>query len=186
MRPASRRLSQSLNQNNPRTHGCGERTEKGEKSVSVNAGQRNVPETPANIQLDACWLARGVALHTIKICTNKNIFLPEYQTALTDDLIRTAKNIYIYVWTANNINVSKRASHWKYREQYQFKAVLECNNLLAMIGLARSLYHLRGKKAAYWSKQVIEARKKIQAWHAKDVERYANLAPEQQKGKGSK
>lgn len=55
-----------------------------------------------------------------------------------------------------------------------------------MIGLARSLYHLRGKKAAYWSKQVIEARKKIQAWHAKDVERYANLAPEQQKGKGSK
>ena len=154
--------------------------------MSVNAGQRNVPETPANIQLDACWLARGVALHTIKICTNKNIFLPEYQTALTDDLIRTAKNIYIYVWTANNINVSKRAAHWKYREQYQFKAVLECNNLLAMIGLARSLYHLRGKKTSYWSKLVVEARKKIQAWRAKDIERYANLAPEPQKGKGSK
>lgn len=83
-----------------------DREEKGEKSVSVNAGQRNVPETPANIQLDACWLARGVALHAIKICTNKNIFLTEYQTALTDDLIRTAKNIYIYVWTANNINVA--------------------------------------------------------------------------------
>lgn len=154
--------------------------------MSVNAGQRNVPETPANIQLDACWLARGVALHTIKICTNKNIFLPEYQTALTDDLIRTAKNIYIYVWTANNINVAKRPAQWKYREQYQLKAVLECNNLLAMIGLARSLYHLRGKKASYWSKMVIEARKKIQAWHAKDIERYANLAHEPQTGKGSK
>lgn len=50
--------------------------------MAVNVGQRNVPDTPQNRQLDACWKARELAIHTIKICNNKNIFLPEYQSAL--------------------------------------------------------------------------------------------------------
>lgn len=113
--------------------------------MAVNVGQRNVPDTPQNRQLDACWKARELAIHTIKICNNKNIFLPEYQSALTDDIIRTAKNIFVNVWTANNIIV-KSQRLWDYRNQYQQKAILDCNNLLALISIARVLFHLKGNK----------------------------------------
>lgn len=51
--------------------------------MAVKVGERNVPDTPQNRQLDAAWEARELALYTIKICNNKNIFLPEYQSALT-------------------------------------------------------------------------------------------------------
>lgn len=142
--------------------------------MSVNAGERNVPDTPQNRQLDACWKARGIALHTIKICTNKNIFLPEYQGALTDDLIRTSKNIYKDVWKANNIRVTNK-SLWNYRSRLQTEAILECNDLLASIGLARALFHLKGKKVAYWSKLVIETRNMIHKWHESDIKRYGNI-----------
>lgn len=142
--------------------------------MSVNVGQRNVPDTPQNRQLNACWKARGVALHTIKICTNKNIFLPEYQSALTNDLIQTAKNIYKNVWKANNIRVTQSV-HWKYGSRLQMEAILDCNDLLASIGLARALFHLKGKKVEYWSQMVIEARVLIAKWHESDKKRYSNI-----------
>ena len=100
--------------------------------MAVKAGERNVPDTPQNRQLDAAWEARELALYTIQICNNKNIFLPEYQSALTDDIIRTAKDIYMHVWTANNIRVtdSKRKELFAYRNKLQRQAILDCNNLL--------------------------------------------------------
>ena len=54
--------------------------------MAVKVGERNVPDTPQNRQLDAVWYARELALYTIKICQNKNIFIPEYQSSLTDDI----------------------------------------------------------------------------------------------------
>lgn len=50
--------------------------------MAVNLGQRNVADTPGNRALYACDEARHLAIHTIKICNNQNIFLPEYQSAL--------------------------------------------------------------------------------------------------------
>ena len=142
--------------------------------MAVNVGQRNVPDTPQNRQLDACWKSRELSIHTIKICNNKNIFLPEYQSALTDDIIRTAKNIFVNVWTANNIMV-KSQRQWDYRSQYQQKAVLDCNNLLALISIARILFHLKGKKVKYWSGMTIETRNYIKKWHESDYKRFSNL-----------
>ena len=143
--------------------------------MSVNVGERNVPDTPQNRQLNACEKARELALHTIKICNNKNIFLPEYQSALTDDIIRTAKDIYISVWSANNI-LTKTSEQWKYRSQLQKKAALQCNNLLALISIARALFHLKGKKVSYWSGVTIETRNIIRKWHESDQKRYGNIA----------
>ncbi len=51
--------------------------------------------------------ANMLAIYTIKICNNKNVFLEQYQSALTNDIIRTAKDIFIYCWTANNILIRK-------------------------------------------------------------------------------
>lgn len=145
--------------------------------MSVNKSERNVPDTPQNRQLDAAWKARGLALHTIKICNNKNIFLPEYQSSLTDDIIRLSKNIYIKVWRANNIRMdvkdpAKKARAWEARNKLQQSAILDCCDMLAMIGLARTLFHLKGKKAEYWSKLTLEVREYIKRWHESDINRF--------------
>lgn len=143
--------------------------------MSVKVGERNVPDTPQNRQLNAVWYARELALYTIQICKNQNIFLPEYQTALTDDIIRTAKNIYINAWTANNIRVTEKQKKelWGWRSKLQRQAILDCNNLLALIGLARPLFHLKGKRIKYWSEQTIKARNYIKRWRESDIERYS-------------
>lgn len=106
--------------------------------MAVKAGERNVPDTPQNRQLNAVWYARELAVYTIQICKNKKVFLPEYQSALTDDIIRTAKDIYINAWTANNIRVTEKNKKelWAWRSKLQRQAILDCNNLLALIGLA--------------------------------------------------
>ena len=85
--------------------------------MAVNVGQRNVPDTPANRQLEACQKAMDLAIHTIQICKNKNIFTEEYQDALTNDIIRCAKDIYIYAWSGNNIYVKPDNGRWPEREK---------------------------------------------------------------------
>ena len=76
--------------------------------MSVKAGERNVPDTPQNRQLNAVWYARELALYTIKICDNENVFLPKHRQSLTDDIVRTATAIYLNSWTANNIRVTEK------------------------------------------------------------------------------
>ena len=143
--------------------------------MAVKAGERNVPDTPQNRQLNAVWYARELAVYTIQICKNKKVFLPEYQSALTDDIIRTAKDIYINAWTANNIRVTEKNKKelWLWRSKLQRQAILDCNNLLALIGLARPLFHLKGKRVEYWSEQTLKVRNYIKKWRESDVDRYS-------------
>lgn len=143
--------------------------------MAVNVGQRNVPDTPQNRQLDAGVKAKELALHTIKICCNKNIFLTEYQSALTDDIIRTAKDVFINVKAANNIRVSEsNPETWKERDRLQKLALRECGDLISYISIAKTLFHLRGKKTKYWIKITMESMEKIKKWHEADVKRYGN------------
>ena len=143
--------------------------------MAVKAGERNVPDTPQNRQLNAVWYARELAVYTIQICKNKKVFLPEYQSALTDDIIRTAKDIYINAWTANNIRVTEKNKKelWAWRSKLQRQAILDCNNLLALIGLAYPLFHLKGKRIEYWSEQTLKVRNYIKKWRESDVDRYS-------------
>ena len=140
--------------------------------MAVNVGQRNVPDTQANRQLEACEKAMNLALHTIKICSNKKIFTVEYQEALTNDIIRCAKDIYIYAWNGNNIYVRPDNGRWKDRERYQLAAIAKCNEMLALINIARRLFHLKGKKVRYWTRLTIDARMMIRKWHEAGVKQY--------------
>lgn len=141
--------------------------------MAVNVGQRNVPDTPQNRQLDAGIKARDLAIHTIKICCNKNIFLQEYQSALTDDIIRTAKDIYKNVKAANNIRVMENDPEtWNERRKLQNRAIRGCGDLISCISLAKPLFHLKGRKVKYWIKLTTEATEKIKKWHESDIKRY--------------
>lgn len=140
--------------------------------MSVNVGQRNVPDTPQHRQLEACQKAMELALHTIKICNNKNIFLLEYQHALTDSIIQCATDIYVSTWNGNNVFVQADNGRWEEREKLQLHAALKCNELLALINIARRLFHLKGKKVKYWSQMVIETRQMIRKWHEANKKQY--------------
>ena len=140
--------------------------------MAVNVGQRNVPDTPANRQLEACQKAMELALHTIKICNNKNIFTVEYQDALTNDIIRCAKDIYVFAWNGNNVYVTKDNGRWEQREKLQLLAISKCNELLALINIARRLFHLKGSKVKYWSQMTLDTRMILRKWHEANAKQY--------------
>jgi len=140
--------------------------------MAVNVGQRNVPDTHANNQLDACEKAMELAIHTIKICSNKKIFVAEYQQALTDDVIRCAKDIYVFAWNGNNVYVRKDNGRWKDRERLQLASISKCNELLALINIAKRLFHLKGNKVRYWTRLTIDTRNMLKKWHESGVKQY--------------
>lgn len=117
--------------------------------------------------------ANMLSIYTVKICCNKKVFLPEYQHALTDDIIRTAKDIFIHCWTANNIRVGKDEEKRKERRRLQEQAANDCNNLLALMQMAQTLFHLKLKRIKYWGERTIEVRTLIRSWIESDTKRYS-------------
>lgn len=122
-------------------------------------------------KLEVCVKAHDLCVYTLQITKNKNIFVPEYQDALTNKIVQLAIDIHAEVWSANNVLV-KSPETLKYRLKLQQSAAIKCNVLLAMIDIAWSLFHLSGKRVRYWSKRVIETRNLIRAWCSSDAERY--------------
>ena len=139
--------------------------------MAVPVGQRNIPNTVENKFLIAGERARYLAVHTIRICSNKNIFLEQYQGALTEDLIATAKDIFIKTMSANDVRVNSEAD-WEKRSALQREAVLLCERMKRLIGIARELFHLRKGKTAFWVGLVEETLSLLRNWHDKDRERY--------------
>ncbi len=142
--------------------------------MAVNIGQRNVPDTPQNKQLQACTKAKELALHTLAICKNKNVFTEDYKNILTDDIVATAKDIFIYAFYANDIRVADSKTRWAERNRYQEIAIAKCKKLKPLISLAKSAFHLRGKKVDYWIRMLFETKTLLENWHMKDVKRYSN------------
>lgn len=140
----------------------------------VRVGERHVPENERNLQLNACWEARELAMHTIRICTNENIFLPIYKEALTDKLINMSISIYLNVWSANNVRVTG-SNEWSRRHTLQQQALMSCESMLALIGLSRQVFHLRNKKVNYWSKLLINTENSIRKWERSDVKRFSKF-----------
>lgn len=136
--------------------------------MSVPESQRG--KGKFDVIINALYLAQ----YTITITKNKNTFLPEYQSALTDDLIRSAKDIYINAWKANNIRVTSQED-WKERKHLQELSILECNSLLATMQLAKKVFHLKSKRIKHWGELTIKARDGIRAWKESDTKRYKNI-----------
>ena len=83
-------------------------------------------------KMDVFMHELDLVTYTLQITRNEKIFLPEYKGCVTDDIVETAKNIYIDSWDANNIRVQKRGdSNWEERSRLQLRAARNCNRLLA-------------------------------------------------------
>ena len=136
--------------------------------MSVPEGKRS------QSRLEIFVKAKSLASYTIQICCNENIFLPKYQNAITNDIMKSAKDIYIKCWCANNIRVTDKETY-KERHKLQKEAHNECNNLLALIQIAGSVFHLKNKRLKYWGEMILEVRNMISKWGQSDNERYKNF-----------
>lgn len=113
-----------------------------------------------------------LAIYTTRICSNTSIFKEEYVDTLTMKIVDSAQRIHICAWKANNILVKDNETA-KRRFQYQKEAHELCNDLLAYMQMARSIYHLRAGRMKYWSTLVIECRNGLFKWNEKDTRRYS-------------
>lgn len=133
-------------------------------SVPVNARTEN--------KLEVCVKAHDLCCYTLQITANDKTFVPDYQKSLTDKINALAIQIYTDVWTANNIMV-KTAEDYNERKMLQERAARSCNNLLALIDIAKKIFHLSSKRVFYWGGKAVETRNLIRAWRDSDRKRYS-------------
>lgn len=122
-------------------------------------------------QLEVFNKTMEMCKYTIHICCNENIFLPIYRNALTEDIIKTAKDIHIKAWMANNIRVSD-AEDAHDRLRLEKESIILCDKLLSLIHLAKPLFHLSSKRIGYWGNMVLETKGFLKKWRDSDVKRY--------------
>lgn len=122
-------------------------------------------------KLEVCVKAHMLCCYTLRITANKKIFSVEYQDALTNRIIDTAINIHTMCWNANNILVNS-ADDLQRRAELQENAAIQCNLLLSLMEIAKSIFHLATKRIEYWACLTIETRRLIRAWRSSDIDRY--------------
>lgn len=91
---------------------------------------------------------------------------------MTDKIVEVATDIFVNAWGANNIRVDNDPERWRNRHNLQELSVNECNRLLGLIQIAKTLFHLKSKKVKYWGELTIKTRNYLQKWKESDVKRY--------------
>lgn len=138
--------------------------------MSVPAGERE--EGKFTLPIKAEYLAR----YTLTITANEKVFSPEYRRSVTDDIVETAKNIYLNIREANDTVVRMgtpfQTEDFRRRNRLQQKALQECRRLLYLMDLAHRIFHLSSKRVKYWGTLTIEVRNRIQGWMDRDAQRY--------------
>ena len=116
--------------------------------------------------------AQDMALHTIKILSNEKVFDPKIDKMLIDKIKICAYDISAKAWSANKIKADTNTINRCARYSLQVEAIELCDEMLAYVGIAKRLYHVRYKKIHYWAEMIVGVRKLLQAWKESDVKRY--------------
>lgn len=128
-------------------------------------------ETKLQVVIDA----KKLYCHSVKIMGNKKVFNPENDfhnrtlIKISDLLI----DVYSKTWEANRINVPKEPELAGERLSLQRHAIVSAKLLLPLFELAKTQFHLEGRKFWHWMNMLVELGKKLSAWHKADVERYS-------------
>lgn len=119
-------------------------------------------------KLSALTKAKGLAVYTIKITANKNVFVPEYWESITSDIVETSKNIFEYLYEANNCDLH---TEYELRRKLMNEAIRKCYRLLSLIDMSQPIFHLSYKRVAYWGDMTIEVRNLIRGMKKSDSDR---------------
>lgn len=113
-----------------------------------------------------------LASYTIKILGNEKTFPPTVDKDLVGRIRGCAMDIYAKAWTANKIRAEGNAVNREMRYRLQEEAILMCDEMLAYIGIAKQVFHLRSRRMKYWGGLITEAQGMLQAWKESDIKRY--------------
>ena len=134
--------------------------------MSVPEGKRTKSRMEVHVK------AQALATYTARILSNEKTFKPEVDREIVDRIRNCAYDIYAKAWSANKIQAETNDVNRRMRYQLQEEAILLCDTMLAYIGIAKQVFHLRSKRVKYWAGQITEVQGLIQKWKESDVKRY--------------
>lgn len=140
--------------------------------MSVPSGKRK------DSKMEVVVKGRELAAYTLKITSNQNVFISDYDICVKSKIQNTAMDIFLNIMDANNIKVDDSPENWKQRNKLQKQAANSCNTLLNLIFLSQTVYHLRASRIKYWSEMTIYVRNLIRKWNHSDATRYGHLSVE--------
>lgn len=114
--------------------------------------------------------ARSACVYLLKITSNEKHF-PMNQQWFCQKLRETALEIDLKCWEANNIYVADSMQRYNARLALQAEAADKCTEMLELINIARSVYHMQTKRYWYLTNQYSDLRKQIRNWYSSDKER---------------
>lgn len=103
------------------------------------------------------------------------IILQMREDSIVNKVRQQAYDIYMEVFTANEINLKRQPYRKEERLQKELHAIQLCNEHLATIQLCRRKFHLSNKRIKYWGGKTIDLRGIIERWHDSDRDRFKDL-----------
>lgn len=97
------------------------------------------------------------------------------QDSLINKVREQAYDIYMFAFTANEVNLNHHPERKDLRLQKQQGAIELCNEHLATIQLCRKRFRLTYKRIKYWGGKTIEVREALERWHTSDKTRYKDI-----------
>lgn len=116
--------------------------------------------------------AQTLAVHTLTVLGNEKIFDPSVDVELIRRIKSCALDIDAKLWSANKIRADTNHVNRELRYRLQEEAILLCSEMLAYIGTAKRVWHVRSRKIKYWGSLITEVQALAQAWKESDVARY--------------
>lgn len=130
--------------------------------MAVNVGQRNVPDTEIVQKCYAVDSALSLLCHTLNCCKNKKFLEDGLNESVTNKITDIATDIYLNAYTANRVRLT--AENVAERDAYQRVAISKCNELIAMLNVAKRVFHLRKGKVENWIRLAIGTRELLNKW----------------------
>lgn len=132
--------------------------------MSVPKDKRKQGELAVNVA------ARGACNYVLRITENRKKF-PEAHQDLVELLRRTAIDIDLKCWRANNTIVGRNEQAYHGRLRLEEEAAKLCMDILELINITKPLVHMDGKRYRYLVTQYAGLRKMIRAWYKSDRDR---------------
>lgn len=97
------------------------------------------------------------------------------QDSLVNKLREQSSEIFVLLYTANQINLNKDPERKEERLNNQTKAIELCRRHLAYIQLCRKHFHLSANRIKHWGEMVMTVLNSAKKWHESDKSRYKNI-----------
>ena len=121
-------------------------------------------------RLEVFLKTRQLCIYTLTITANEKVFPAQFYRSMTSRLEALAVRIHEQCWKANNI-MAKSAEGMAARKALQDSAIADCQAFLALLDVAKGLFHLASKRVEYWTGLIIETRNLIRGWRESDTKR---------------